>query len=59
VRDYLNVNAVPLFIDEVLGGDELTLRFSNPLKDSRTPDIIVRPNYGTIYTGSTAKNAEH
>jgi predicted AlkP superfamily pyrophosphatase or phosphodiesterase len=59
VRDYLNVNAGPLFIDEVLGGDELTLRFNNPLKDSRTPDIIVRPNYGTISTGSTAKNAEH
>jgi hypothetical protein len=59
VRDYLNVNALPLFIDQVMGGDELTLRFGNPLKDSRTPDIIVRPNYGTIYTGSTAKNAEH
>jgi len=59
VRDYLNVNALSLFIDEVMGGDELTLRFGNPLKDSRTPDIIVRPNYGTIYTGSTAKNAEH
>ncbi len=42
-----------------MGGDELMLRFGNPLKDSRTPDIIVRPNYGTIYTGSTAKNAEH
>jgi hypothetical protein len=59
VRDYLNANAVPLFIDEVMGGDELMLRFGNPLKDSRTPDVIVRPNYGTIYTGSTAKNAEH
>jgi len=59
VRDYLNTNAIPLFIDEVMGGDELMLRFGNPLKDSRTPDIIVRPNYGTIYTGSTAKNAEH
>lgn len=59
VRDYLNVNAIPLFIDEVIGGDELTLKFNNPLKDSRTPDIIVRPNYGTIYTASTAKNAEH
>jgi hypothetical protein len=59
VRDYLNANAIPLFIDEVMGGDELTLRFNNPLHDSRTPDIIVRPNYGTIYTGSTAKNAEH
>jgi hypothetical protein len=59
VRNYLNSNAVPLFIDEVMAGDELKLRFNDPLKDSRTPDIIVRPNYGTIYTGSTAKNAEH
>ena len=56
---YLNKNAIPLFIDEVMGRDELTIRFNNPLKDSRTPDVIVRPNYGTIYTGSTAKNAEH
>jgi hypothetical protein len=30
-----------------------------PLKDSRTPDIIVRPNFGTIYTTSSHKNAEH
>jgi hypothetical protein len=58
-RTYLNANAIPLFIDEVMGGDELTLRFNDPLKDSRNPDIIVRPNYGTIYTTSTAKNAEH
>jgi hypothetical protein len=56
---YLNTNALPLFIDEVMGGNELKLRFNDPLKDSRTPDIIVRPNYGTIYTGSTAKNMEH
>jgi Type I phosphodiesterase / nucleotide pyrophosphatase len=59
VTSYLNTHALPLFIDEVMGGEELTLRFGDPLKDSRTPDIIVRPNYGTIYTGSTAKNAEH
>jgi predicted AlkP superfamily pyrophosphatase or phosphodiesterase len=59
VTGYLNTHALPLFIDEVMGGEELTLRFGDPLKDSRTPDIIVRPNYGTIYTGSTAKNAEH
>jgi predicted AlkP superfamily pyrophosphatase or phosphodiesterase len=59
VRDYINTNAIPLFVDEVLGGDELKLRFNDPLKESRTPDIIVRPNYGTIYTTSTAKNAEH
>jgi hypothetical protein len=59
VRDYINTNAIPLFVDEVMGGKELTLRFNDPLKDSRTPDVIVRPNYGTIYTTSTAKNAEH
>jgi arylsulfatase A-like enzyme len=59
VTDYLNTNAIPLFIDEVMGGDELMLRFGNPLNDSRTPDVIVRPTYGTIYTGSTHKKAEH
>jgi predicted AlkP superfamily pyrophosphatase or phosphodiesterase len=59
VADYLNKNAKRLFIDEVMGGDELRLRFNDPLTDSRTPDIIVRPNYGTVYTTSAAKNAEH
>jgi Type I phosphodiesterase / nucleotide pyrophosphatase len=57
--DYLNANAPALFIDEVLGGDELKLKFNDPKNDSRTPDIIVQPIYGTVYTGSKAKNAEH
>lgn len=59
VQAYINTNAVPLYVDETMGGAELTDRFNNPLKDSRTPDIIVRPNYGVVYTASTAKNAEH
>ena len=59
VTDYLNTNAVPLFIDEVMGGAELTLKFNDPSTDSRTPDVIVEPTYGTTYTHSTAKNAEH
>jgi len=59
VQAYINTNAIPLFVDEAMGSAELTVRFNDPLKDSRTPDIIVRPNYGTIYTTSTAKNAEH
>ena len=59
VAAYLNANANPLFIDEVLAGEELKARFNNPLFDSRTPDIIVQPVYGTIYTSSTKKNAEH
>jgi hypothetical protein len=57
--DYLNANAKALYIDEVLGGDELKLKFNDPAKDSRTPDIIVQPVYGTIYTTSSKKNAEH
>jgi arylsulfatase A-like enzyme len=67
VAAYLNANAKPdpstnskgLFIDEVMAGSDLDLRFNDPSKDPAAPDIIVRPNYGTIYTGSTAKNAEH
>jgi predicted AlkP superfamily pyrophosphatase or phosphodiesterase len=59
VAAYLNANANALFIDEVLAGEELKARFNNPLFDSRTPDIIVQPVYGTIYTTSTKKNAEH
>src|SRR5437016_4978159 len=59
VADYLNANAGPLFIEEVLVGTALNLRFNNPLTDSRTPDIIVQPVYGTIYTGSIKQNAEH
>src|SRR5262249_35907945 len=27
--------------------------------DPRTPDIIVQPNVGVVYTGSTKKQAEH
>jgi predicted AlkP superfamily pyrophosphatase or phosphodiesterase len=59
VAAYLNANANALFIDEVMSGAELKLKFNSPLTDSRTPDIIVQPIYGTIYTGSHAKNAEH
>jgi hypothetical protein len=59
VAAYLNKHANDLFIDEVLAGEEIKLKFRDPLNDTRTPDILVRPTYGTIYTGSTAKNAEH
>ena len=60
VADYLNQNANALYIDEVMSGEELKLKFRDPLKDSRTPDIIVQPVYGTIYTKPTSnKVAEH
>ena len=59
VAAYLNANANALFIEEVMAGSELKLKFNDPANDSRTPDIIVQPVYGTIYTGSGKKNAEH
>jgi len=46
-------------IDEVLSGNALAHQFNNPAHDPRTPDIIVEPIPGTIYTKSKAKVAEH
>src|SRR5206468_4761793 len=59
VAAYLNTNANALFIEEVLAGNEIKLKFNDPGHDSRTPDILVQPVYGTIYTTSKKKNAEH
>jgi len=56
---FLNANANALFIDEVMAGEEIKLKFRDPLTEARTPDILVQPIYGTIYTGSSKKNAEH
>ena len=57
--DYLNTNANALLIDEVMAGNEIKLKFNDPLADNATPDILIQPIYGTVYTHSTAKNAEH
>jgi hypothetical protein len=59
VAALLNSHAKELFIDEVLAGDEIKLKFNDPARDERTPDIMVQPQYGTVYTGSSKKNAEH
>jgi len=44
---------------EIFAGQSLALQFNDPLVDSRTPDIIVAPNVGVIYTGGTGKVSEH
>jgi hypothetical protein len=44
---------------EIFAGPSLDLQFNDPLTDSRTPDIIVAPNVGVVYTGGMAKVAEH
>src|SRR6267143_757258 len=59
VAALINNHAQELFVDEVMAGDEIKLKFNDPLHDNRTPDIIVQPQYGTVYTSSTKKNAEH
>ena len=42
----------------VLSGAAMTAKFGDPAL-GRTPDIIVQPNPGVIYTSSTKKDAEH
>jgi hypothetical protein len=59
VAALINNHAKELFVDEVMAGDEIKLKFNDPMHDNRTPDIIVQPQYGVVYTGSTKKNAEH
>jgi hypothetical protein len=47
---------------EIYYGRDLSLFFHNPLDptfDSRTPNIVVAPNVGVIYTGGAKKLAEH
>ena len=46
-------------LGEIFVGNAITQLFNNPLKDPRTPDLIVSPNVGTIYTTSSKKIAEH
>jgi len=44
---------------EIFAGPALDLIFNNPLVDSRTPDIVVAPNVGVVYTGGKKKVSEH
>ncbi|HME39513.1 MAG TPA: alkaline phosphatase family protein [Steroidobacteraceae bacterium] len=59
VASLINNHAKELFVDEVMAGDEIKLKFNDPMHNNRTPDIIVQPQYGIVYTTSTKKNAEH
>jgi hypothetical protein len=52
-------NGNPARIARILSGAELTAQFADPLTDSRTPDIILVPEPGTVYTTSLTKIADH
>jgi Type I phosphodiesterase / nucleotide pyrophosphatase len=60
----LEGNASTAGIGQILYGPSLETMFNAPGLpsaggDPRTPDIIVVPNVGVVYTGSTKKQAEH
>ncbi len=59
----LEANRVKAGIGEILYDSKLALNYGKPglppKGDPRTPDIIVLPNFGVIYTGSSKKLAEH
>lgn len=54
-----NASASGIALGQIYYGPSLSLNFNDPTQDPRTPDIIVTPNVGVTYSGSTAKQAEH
>ena len=59
----LEANATKAGIGQIFSGPILEQNYGKPgvppFGDPRTPDIIVTPNVGVIYTGSTKKLSEH
>jgi hypothetical protein len=54
-----NASATGIALGQFYYGPSLALNYNNPTVDPRSPDIIVTPNVGVTYSGSTAKQAEH
>ncbi|MGB2633374.1 MAG: alkaline phosphatase family protein [Candidatus Acidiferrum sp.] len=54
-----NATAAGIELGQLYYGPTVTLNYNDPTVDPRTPDIIVTPNVGVTYSGSTAKLAEH
>jgi len=46
-------------LGQIYYGPSLILNYNDPTVDPRTPDIIVTPNVGVTYSGSTKKLEEH
>jgi hypothetical protein len=55
----LETNGTAIGLGQIFYGASITTDYNSPLVDSRTPDIIVAPNVGVVYTGSSKKQAEH
>jgi hypothetical protein len=54
-----NASAAGIELGQIYYGASLALNYNDPTVDPRTPDIIVTPNVGVTYSGSTSKLAEH
>ena len=54
-----NASATGVALGQIYYGSSLALNYNDPTKDPRTPDIIVTPNVGVTYSGSSKKLAEH
>ena len=55
----LQANAPLLGLGQIFYGPALAINYNDPTQDPRTPDIIVTPNHGVVYTGSHKKQEEH
>ena len=59
----LESNLKTIGAGQIFAGESLALNYNKPGLgaglDPRTPDIIVTPNVGVIYTGSGKKQEEH
>ena len=55
----LKANAATAGISQIFYGASITNNYYSSATASRTPDIIVQPNVGVVYTGSNKKQAEH
>jgi hypothetical protein len=54
-----NASAAGIALGQFYYGPSLAINYNDPTVDPRAPDIIVTPNVGVTYSGSTAKQAEH
>ncbi len=54
-----NAGPTGIALGQIYYGQTVALNYHDPTVDPRTPDIIVAPNVGITYSGSTAKLAEH
>ena len=61
--ELLNKNATAIGLGEIYYGPTLALNYNvgglEPGEDPRTPDIIVTPNVGVTYSGSTSMVGDH